>query len=431
MTRAGRMLGRYERVRWLHAVRGYSRPFILDRHTATLAPYEGTHEWADQRDRREQRRAEIAALARGVRSERWVPVYATGIQGSRQAPKMILGFSGTAALAQTALALSNTYANNTVATSACARLFLAVAHGNLDAIYYYVTASAGSPTSIYAEVTTTDATLTNPRATTTIRTSGTDDPTADATMVAWHQLVPTAYSPVVETQWIILGNTTGTPGSNNVTVAVGIGESISAPVLNRGGYDAYTATAINNTTVNMTALLAWPGLVLKFNDGAVFGVGCVTLVTPASNTNRKGWRLPGLTDSLRVYAVSTALALTTSGVEISADTAAPGTFLINGTMQLGTTTAIGYMLSAPYTLQRATPYRIVVTFSGASTGPQAYSTGTLNGFTDVSEARLFGSGSHYAIANGTTNWSNDDTTSIPHMALLVEDQGAPQTGWFV
>ena len=94
------------------------------------------------------------------------------------------------------------------------------------------------------------------------------------------------------------------------------------------------------------------------------------------------------------------------------------------------------MLSSIHTSAKATPLRYVFTFSGAVASiPTPYSTGALNGFTDVNEARQFGSGSYYACANGTTNWAGgtpltdqDDPASVPHMALLVEDQVAVAGG---
>jgi len=446
------LVGRYERVRPLWATTGWDLPLILDRKAATLVPYEGrdNDEWAWQRHLKEseaRRRRDIWKELRSelpwrsaLRSERRVPAYAAastlGLAGFGHFPKTLLGLGTTVtAFAQTTLLLDATYANNTVTDSVTGRLCLAQAHGNLDAIYYYVTASAGTPSSIYAEV-TTDLGGINRRATTTIRTSGTGDPTLDAAMVGWHKIVPTVYSPVAETQWIILGNTTGTPTSNNITALAALTQATSGAAFLIPDYGGYTATAINNVATSMTVISGLSALVIVFADGAVFGWGVAVIGSTASNTNRKGWRHPGLTEQLKVFGACGTNVATISGYEISADTAAPGTTLASGSQLLASTVIFGSLLSAPYTMAKATPLRHVFTFSGASTTvPQPYSTGTLNGFTDVNEARQFGSGSYYACANGVTNWAGgtpltnqDDPASVPHMALLVEDQVAVAGG---
>ena len=448
------LVGRYERVRPLWATTGWDLPLILDRKAATLVPYEGrdNDEWAWQRHLQEleaQRRRNIWKELRSelpwrsaLRSERRMPAYAaastSGLAGFGHFGKTLVGIGTTVtAFAQTTLLLDSTYANNTVADSIAVRLPLAVTHGNLDAIYYYVTDSAGAPSSIYAEVTTANATITAPRATTTIRTSGTGDPTLDAAMIGWHRIVPTAYSPVSEQQWIILGNTTATPTSNNITALAALTESTSAATFLRPEYEGYTATGINSVASNMQPLAGMSSLLAVFADGTIFGWGVAVINLTPSNTNRKGWRHPGFTETLKIFGMC--YGPTTSvvnGCEVSADAAAPGTTLASGTLLLASTTQFGVLLSSPYTVAKATPLRYVFSFGSAvASVPLPYSTGALNGFTDVNEARQFGSGSYYACANGTTNWAGgtpltdqDDPASVPHMPLLVEDQVAVAGG---
>lgn len=426
------LIGRWERVRSFGTLRGaWSRPYLLDRKWSRLSPYLN-EEWVRLRDGR------IVPAIRGG-----------AFSGSQQSPYWYHGFYPPVinTAAGSTLALDSAYTFNSAGDGVACKVF--GLGKTLNAAYYYNTTAPATPanvTSILFEYRNDNAGAAPNRASPTLHASATADPTGETNSVGWHKIGGMSFTETLGTMyWGIVADAAGdghTYAVDFMTVQYGFGESTGVGGLQRILNSAHNHTAGFNT--NPTGASALSNILLEYSDGATLGYSTVSHATVASNTNRKGLRLGGVTEQIKCWGVldMTNPGTSWSGLELYADdgTAPGGTTLASGSkpVQYTNNNYYGYLLSAAYTLAKATAYRLVYTLSGATTVPRALknyvtnATNEANGYSTVLRAaRVGGSGWYYACANGTTDWAGgtpltdqDDQDAQPDMYLLFEDQVA-------
>ena len=93
----------------------------------------------------------------------------------------------------------------------------------------------------------------------------------------------------------------------------------------------------------------------------------------------------------------------------------------------GGSTLGGFLFGTPPTLAKATQYRLVFTYGSATALPRKLTIGT-GADANLKAAMLGGGGWYWTEANGTIDWSNDDTASWPQVAVVIEDQIAVAGG---
>jgi hypothetical protein len=181
--------------------------------------------------------------------------------------------------------------------------------------------------------------------------------------------------------------------------------------------------------------------VLRFASGMSLGYGAAFNGTLTSGTLQRGARLStGLTAPLKIWGFSGPLNIAgTPTGNIYAGTDGPVTGSV-ATGSLGisgglSTNRTGVMLTAPYTLAAATPYRLVLQGSTASTIFRSYKTGTVNaGSASDLMASFPGNGTQTITEeqSGTPNtWGLDDTNAYCPVTVHIYDQVAAGGGLLV
>lgn len=398
------LIGRFERVRPL-GPRGWGLPYILDRKWATLAPFAGEEWWRSPE---------------GV----WLPVIAGGIGflGTRHRPRVALSDLNLGAVARATLALDSNYVAGTGGDAIAARIKLAAAL-TTTTLYFFIngfTGTAANVNDLNIEIRTGTATAPGTTAPDLVN-SATFDPASTA---GWSAVSLSQALSADTVYWLIVGDADG-----NITDFATVVRSVSGPgQLAYHDWIAATTTggwASGNTLPATTA--AW---VVVFSDGSVFGNSHDASAGSTSSTNRRGWRLDGLTEQLKIFgAICASGSNNISGLEVFSGTAGPGdTPDATTAVEITGTTGVieGYLFATPPTLAKSVVQRIVLTYSAAANQPQKHQITGANA--DLRAARLGGVNWYWAEANGTVDWSNDDTDAQPRMAVLVEDQVSVAAG---
>lgn len=410
------LIGRWERVRGYRVGPGrWDPPLMLDRKWSTLSPF-ACEEWHQTRD--------------GV----WIPAIRGGaLSFPNSGPDFALSLftrAGTA-LSATTVALDSAYTFNSAGDGVAHRMF-----GRGKAIanaYYYISAvAAGTQVNINdinAELRNDNGSATAPnRASPTLHASGSADPNGETTWIGWHKIALSAFTTTEGTiYWLIVADADG-GGTDYATVQHALGNSDVLTHL-RALAQPYDAT--NGFVSNPTARAGWPLVLLEHSDGTVAGWAVTSHATVTSNTERKGLRHDGFTETIKLLGALAGNVASITGAEVYDDdgTVPGGTTQASGTTVVYNSagTAIGALLSAAYSVPKATAQRVVFTHSAS--GARKLSIGTTNGYeTVLRAARPGGAGWYYAWANGTTNWANDDQDAQPDMTLLFEDQVAVAGG---
>ena len=87
---------------------------------------------------------------------------------------------------------------------------------------------------------------------------------------------------------------------------------------------------------------------------------------------------------------------------------------------IATASEQGYAFETPPSLTQGTTYRLVFTYAAAATIPIRFQIGTGADAT-LKSAMLGGNAWYWAEANGTTDWSNDNTAEFPAVDVILED----------
>lgn len=403
--RASDVRGRWDRLRPYSTVSGFGLPILLDRKWGTLSPFPDGVEWV--RDRR-----------RGL----WVPGISGGAFSSGAQPMITLPEVTPGSLGASTIALNTDYVFGTSGDNCGGVKFSAFADKTVDKVYAYLSAVAGTA----ANVDDILLELRNDNGTSgpgsTVHTSTSINPNDDASATGWHAWDVADYTLTAGTPyWVLVADPDGN-ATDYATLQV-------APTSYASGattWYPWTSTSGGASPSSVTHVGCW---VLVMSDGTVWGSGLVTSATTTNNTYRRGLYLSGLTAPVRLAGClsSEAASAAISGIELYDGTTAPGgTPLRSGSATLRyaptSSTFVGGILTTPYTLQRATAYRLVFTFGSGTTTPRKHQCGTANGHeTVLREAKPGGSGWYYAYANGTTDWSNDDQNATAAVVLLLED----------
>jgi hypothetical protein len=402
------LVGRHHLVRLLGA-HGLSASHVLSRPRAqwpaTLTRY-SDEDWVASPDGR------VFPAIRG----------GAGWSSMTQMSKPQVGLSSSNA-AQTAVALSNNYVYNTSGNAIGARVNLPVAK-TLNTIYYFITAHTGTPEVIF-ELRDDSAN----KAGTTLHASANSTPGG----TGWKTFTGLSFVMTAGTKyWAIVGDNDGaTDGGATVLRSVAGNASIDQHFYNGfsttdGWFSVQTSAAVVGS------------ILFDFSDSTTMGWPITAQTASTNNTNRRGWNLStGLTAPTKILGMVTfATALTNaSGIEAYEGATLPGgTTAANGTVSLYTAGAgalAGFVFDTPtagyYSAPSTTAIRIVFTFSGNSTSVLHMQIGS--GATAATRRCLWGGGGfYYAGANGTTDWSNDNTDEQPFANLIIEDQIASAGG---
>jgi hypothetical protein len=398
-------VGRYHRVR-AYGLNEAGPPLVLDRKWGALQPYLNEEWWQ---------------TPQGL----YVPVLRGGIgmQGRFQQPRDFIGTSGFTAGAQQTIALDSAYTSGSAGDAIAARLSIAK-NSTLSDIYFFIvsyTGTAANVNDIDYEVRTGTVTTVTTSAGGLVAT-GTKNP---ASATGWIRISSLSAALTAGTfYYIILGDAEGN-GTDFATLLSSHTMSLTSLVMSAADYmeatttNGWTAVTLNNRASN---------LVLVFADGTIRGNPFTANAGSTSSTNRRGLSVDGFRSYLKVYGLVTGISANISGVELIFNDSTPGgATLASSTVLTGGTTGInGGLFTDPYLCGPGIPYRFVFTYGGAATVPNKCSVGS--GADANILASMLGSGNWYwAEANGTTNWSNDDTTSWPFMGIMLEDFGPSQT----
>src|SRR3990172_13012406 len=406
------LIGRWEKVRGLAATGEVGVPYFLYRKWGRLLPT-GNEEWWRSPE--------------GL----WIPAIHGGAwSGATFAPQVAVGdYFSTSAPSQLTLALSSAYTFNSAGAGMGQRVM--GLGKTLAKIYFYLTASAGTAVNVNdINFELRNATATTVLPSTTLHTSGSMDPNGDATFIGWHQINPADFAMVAGTYyWFIIADADGDV-TDFATVLTALGDTSFTDMM-RQLYSSWTTA--NGFIADAIVSSAYAH-VIEYTDGTVSGRGLGTSAAPSSTTNRKGLRVDAFTEQIKIYGAQfSSGASTLAGFEVYLDdgTVPGGTTQASSTSILFTRTGgrVGAYLTSPYTIPKATALRFVFTFSAGAIAPQALQVGNANGHgTILNAARFGGAGWYYAEANGTTDWTNDVTTSVPQMQLLLDDQVAIAAG---
>jgi hypothetical protein len=179
--------------------------------------------------------------------------------------------------------------------------------------------------------------------------------------------------------------------------------------------------SVRTTTGRISSIVA------VFASGRVIGNPMTVSVTSANNQNRRGWRFVAPTTA-KIFGLIGALntsGATITGVELWAgDTGPSGSPQATGSVEAlsGNLNSFihGYLFGTAPTMTQGTPYRLVYTYGANANVPEKFSIGT-GATAELRSARIGGGAWYFAGASGTTDWSNDDTNSLPNTDICVDD----------
>lgn len=317
------------------------------------------------------------------------------------------------------IALDSNYAFG-VGGDAVAYLFYAPTTSDLVTAYFFVTATAGTPGNLTVELRNYN-TATLPNSTVHATQAVSPGTTANKWIAC---TFATPFECVQGTPYyLVVGDAAG-DGTNYATVlsagVVGVTDysySISDTTVTTNGFGA-------GTKQNKNAVC-----VLKFADGTIIGCPYTSGGASASNKLMRGLYVAGMTEQIKIGGITFNGSSTISGLNVFSGATAPA-----GVADLTVTfsaaeSANGYAVFTPFTMQKATIYRWVLTFGSNSTGPGYLSIEDGAGNADVLACGLFGGTMYWTISDGggTPAWTND-TTFYPRMRLIPTDQVAIAAG---
>lgn len=354
----------------------------------------------------------------------WVPRMAGGaggtyIAGGYEHPRSLLFRHGFAPAQQT-LALSSNYVNAT-SGSAIASRFAYREADTLSKIYFFVTGYTGTA----ANVNDINCEFRNNSDTTgpssTLHDSVTVDP---ASATGWISATwVTGFTLVANTSyWAIVGDADGGATDFATVLRSLTGFTLTADQL------LYQAVQTTDGWASVRTFAGVPSnIVLLFTSGRTVGNPFPTgNVASTSSTNQRGLRFIAPA-GCKVFGMSFATgAAGCSGINLWSGSNGPGGSAdANGTTPisqatLASATEVGFAFETPPTLTQGTIYRLVMTYAAVATQPARFQIGTGADAT-LRSAMLGGNAWYWAEADGTTDWSNDNTSEFPAVDVIVED----------
>lgn len=410
------MIGRYHKIRaWNPRTNYLSAPLILDRKWWETKPYLCEEWWKSPRGIWQQTQHILTSE---------VGTFNGGATGNF--PQLMIGFS-VFDWGSTTFSLNSSYTAGTGGAAVSGR-FCMMAAKTITAIYFWLDSFTGTASlvdDLNVELRTESSTFRVPTTTAGgLKDSGSVNPLST---VGWTKASLSGTLLTVGTLYhVIVGDADG-GGTNYAVVSRGSSAVQGTQPVTLG---LNLCCSTTDGWIGITTQQRIAQVVAIFNDGTAFGDVFIAVSNPPADTNRKGFYIGGVTEQLTIYGITQQQTLDANhSIELYAAATNPGgTTLATGTAAMGNSAQNGFWLTAPYTLAKATPYRLVFTSSSGNVkGPVKHIHSTLG--TGASAADLNGGmpgqgGWYYAGANGTTNWSNDDVNGFPQVALFIGDQVA-------
>ena len=399
------MLSRFYKVRTLGPA-GYGLPYMLDYRQGTVEPYTCDEWWQHPKTRA------------------WCPVLQGGVgyEGTYEMNGPGLGIAMDTAGTPQTLALSSAYVSGSAGNSSSAR-WKPVANITVTDLYFFISSYVGTAANVNdleCEIRSGTISAVTAGAPGLIASSSASLNPASA--LGWIKFTGLSAALTAGTYYYFILRDADGNGTDH------------AVIMDRhtGGFantqsDRFRMVSV--TTANgystLTAQTRTASVVLVFSTGRVLGMPLSAVAGATSSTNRKGFFLStGIREATKIHGIATNNPHNSIlSAEIIDGTALPGGATLGPSSVQTTsysTTIIGVMFS-PFTLQKSTPYRVVMTYGGACTSPNKITIGTGTD-ANLRAAMLGGGGWYWAEANGTTDWSNDDISAFPYACLLVEDQ---------
>lgn len=451
--------GHLQEVReWWIPTMGLSAPLILDPTTRSLRRSDSSYarrEWAEIDESRFQRRVDQALWrtarrniwdAKRTADKRWLAErFLRRMEGQEQLAAV--AFSGridtwkwyminyeNRTISQTTLALDSAYTINSAGDAIAGKLQIHAAK-TLQDVYFHVTGYTGTAANVN-DITLEVRPEASAGASTPHATTLTEGKSLDpASATGWIKSTGWSASLSAASRYFVIVGDADGGGTDFATVLVNVTTVWESPgarpallpsVRTTGGF------ASGNTNSSSPA-----SLVLAFSDGTVAGNSLTASTTPASDTNRRGLRITAtaLLSPLSIFGITWSNASSSiSGMEIWEGSTGPsGTADHVSTDMLyasNATSVLGAMVSggAAYTLSALSAYSLVATYSGATTaGPRRHDVGT--GEDAALRKAMPGAGEFYfRRADGTSDWSNDLSGSVPAMGVLIDSQVAASGG---
>lgn len=342
----------------------------------------------------------------------------TYVQGY-EVPSLAL-FRLPGAGSQTTHALDSAYANGTGGDAIASRIQLPRVE-TLASVYAFIgsyTGTAANVNDLNFEFRDNSFT-TGPS--TTLHDSVTKDP---ASATGWISATwSTGFTTTEDVPyWIILGDADG-----NTT-------DYATVLRNTNTFGAMASAWISQaaqTTDGWTSVRTFAGnpgaLVVAFTSGRVIGSPFSASTGSPNNTNRRGLRFvaPATCKLYGALLNGSVAVATLTGLELWTGTDGPNgsptaTGAVDFLTNAVTSAVFGHDFTTAPTLTQGTAYRLVFTYGANSTLPSKLNIGT--GADDTLRSAMLGGGAWYwAGANGTTDWSNDDTSAQPAMDVLIDD----------
>lgn len=448
-------IGRYELVRsWWLPTNTIGPPMVLDRRNRRLDPYLGSAdariEWQPRVEMRENlsrwerfkdrlsRESKKGPRIRLV--ERWAHQHADCAQVAALFNRedlfplklLLASVIGTV----TTIALDSNYVAGTGGDAIGVR-YLAPIAKTINSVYFHIssyTGTAANVNDINLELRPESSAGASTPNTGSLTESKTKDP---ASATGW--IASTGWTSVISALsrvFFIVGDADGT-GVDFATVTRSAAMYDTFDDLQQGARFLVASTTGGWASGNSVNTAVAMKMVLGFADGTAFGDPLTANTAPASDTNRRGVRITSsaILDDIKIFGIewSGNSSANLSGIEIYNNANNPGTspdhtstdlLFIGGNGKQGCMTSGG----TPYTLTTGTAYRIVTTYSGATTtGPQRMDIGT--GEDATLRKAMAGRGEiYFTRANGTSDWSNDLVGSMPTIGLLINGQVPPPAG---
>lgn len=433
-----------ERVRPLGPT-GWGLPFVANYKKGELKPYFGTGEWDQTKDGRlwslqggfalpeywtkEEivlafKRAAIEILASFFSPTPYGEL-GFGFFGSRQSPVATIGGVGSGA--NGTVALDSAYTYNSAGDAIGSRIVIPSTK-TLDTVYAHVTSYTGTAANVndlLIELRDNDAANIKPGS--TLHDSISVDP---ASATGWIAFPGFTFSMVGGTPyWTVFADPDGN-GTDFATATRNQGVTFSE----MESYIRYSGSVTNGFSSGTVAFSAnrVPVVVWKMSDSTVFGCPYTAVSTSSNTQNKKGLFVSdGFSESIKIFGIvfgSAATMGTPTVYEGGGTLPNDSTFAAFATA-LSHTTSIQGGMGPAVTFAKETPYSFVSNPTGNSTSPRKSQIGT--GADATLRSAMLGGGNWYFREQGNSaanTWANDDTSSYPHCALLVEDQVEVATG---
>lgn len=320
--------------------------------------------------------------------------------------------------------LNTNYVYLTSGNAVAARVWLATAK-TLTTVYYFVSTHTGTPDLLFEF--RNEGSL---KPGSTLHTSATASPGG----TGWKSFTSVSFASSAGTKyWGIVADPDG--ATNGTATVLRNTTNASIDFNSHAGYS--TANGFNTTAVASNNA---GSVVFTFDDNTSAGWPVTANASPASSTNRRGWYLStGLTETIKILGmmISNSSLTTSSGVEAYEGPTLPGgTTAASGTVATYAGSGVsgslnGYIFDTPaqsYTVPKATPVRIVFTFSSASSSVSQLQIGA-GANADLRRALWGGGNFYWGQADETgPNWNNDDIDAFPGAQLIIEDQIAGAGG---